>query len=306
MIPSDIKCSTPGCKSNQKNDKSESYYCLNCSKLTRTTKSFCKACKLAHHTDHVNVNFDEKNYYCKSHFQQYLKYCFNCKKNICEKCESEHQNHLFKSYKFMTPNEDELNKLKDSLKEISKKIRDLKVIVDHLIYCLNGTLRLIQDYYDIANDVIYKYEKFNKNKDKKKELLNFAILKSLHNLKNSNEKILEDIEPLINQKKRINQVQGIIYIYENKKAMYRGDGNENKDSKKDDEDDNDNDKELLEMIKKNEENERAIQAKKEEENKKEEEKKKEEERKKEEEKNKGKGKKVKRKVKNKKSIDNHN
>ena len=226
MIPSDIKCCEPNCKHNQKNDKSEFFFCLTCSKMLNTTKSYCKTCKLAHNKDHFSVNFDEKNYFCKSHFKKFIKYCFNCKKNICEQCENDHQNHEIKNYEFMAPNEGELKELKDSLKKIGDAIKNLKLVIDDLIYSLNGTLRLFQNYYDIANDIIYKYEHFNKNEDKKKELLNFTILKSLRNLKFSNKNIVEDIESLITQNNRINKATAIIYIYENKKAMYRGDEKE--------------------------------------------------------------------------------
>ena len=145
MIPSDIKCCEPNCKHNQKNDKSEFYLCLTCSKMLNTTKSYCKKCKLVHDKDHICVNFDEKNYFCKSHLKKFIKYCFNCKKNICEQCENDHQNHEIKNYSFMAPNEDEIKELKDSLKKIGHAIKNLKYVIDDLIYSLNGTLRLFQN-----------------------------------------------------------------------------------------------------------------------------------------------------------------
>ena len=152
----------------------------------------------------------------------------------------------------MAPNEDELKELKESLKIIGKEISEFKNVVDDLINSFNGTLRLFQNYYDIAKDIIYKYEHFNKNKDKEKELLNFTILKSLRNLKLSNQRIKEDIDSLINQNNRTNKAITIIYIYEYQKYLYRGDENNN--SKKDNENDNDN--EWLNMIKEKEEEER--------------------------------------------------
>ena len=123
----------------------------------------------------------------------------------------------------MAPNDDELKELKESLKIIGNTISDFKIVVTDIMYSLNSTVRLFQSYYDIANDIIYKYEHFNKNKDKEKELLNFTILKSLRNLKLSNQRIKEDIDSLINQNNRTNKAIAILYICENKKAMYRGD-----------------------------------------------------------------------------------
>ena len=126
----------------------------------------------------------------------------------------------------MAPNDDELKELKESLKIIGNTISDFKIVVTDIMYSLNSTVRLFQSYYDIANDIIYKYEHFNKNKDKEKELLNFTILKSLRNLKLSNQRIKEDIDSLINQNNRTNKAIAILYICENKKAMYRGDEKE--------------------------------------------------------------------------------
>ena len=68
----------------------------------------------------------------------------------------------------MSPNEVELQELKESLNKIDKMFSNLKISIDNIIYNLNGTLRLFQNYYEIANDIIYKYEKSIKMKIKKK------------------------------------------------------------------------------------------------------------------------------------------
>ena len=103
----------------------------------------------------------------------------------------------------MSPNEVELQEVKESLNKNDKMFSNLKISIDNIIYNLNGTLRLFQNYYEIANDIIYKYEKFNKNEDKEKEFLNFTILKTPRNLKVSNKKITEDLDSLIKQKDTI-------------------------------------------------------------------------------------------------------
>ena len=265
MIPSDIRCCVNGCNNDQENDKSDFYFCLTCSEMFGKTKSYCTKCMLTHSDKHIRVNFDRKNYYCKDHFQKFIKYCFDCKKNLCEKCQTEHSKHKVKSYSIMAPNEVELQELKDSLKKIEEMFSDLKNSIDDIIYSLNGTLRLFQNYYEIANDIIYKYEKFNKNEDKEKEFLNYAILRTLRNLKFSNINIAEDIESLIKQKDIIKRSTAIISIYKDKKDNYAG--NAKKDSEEE------KDIEWLNNIDENEKNERL----REEERKKEEEKKRKEE-----------------------------
>ena len=80
MIPSDIRCCVNGCNHDQENDKSDFYYCLTCSNMLGTTKSYCTKCISVHDEDHIKVNFEKKNYYCKDHFQKFIKYCFDCKK----------------------------------------------------------------------------------------------------------------------------------------------------------------------------------------------------------------------------------
>ena len=77
-------------------------------------------------------------------------------------------------------------------------------------------------------------------------------------MKYSNKNISKDIESLLTQNNKINTATSILYINQNRKAMYKGD--ENKDSKKDYE--NDNDKEWLNMIKENEEKEKKKKKKK--------------------------------------------
>ena len=80
MIPSDIRCCANGCNHDQENDKSDFYYCLTCSNMLGTTKSYCTKCISIHDEDHIKVNFEKKNFYCKNHFQKFIKYCFDCKK----------------------------------------------------------------------------------------------------------------------------------------------------------------------------------------------------------------------------------
>jgi hypothetical protein len=66
------------------------------------------------------INYEQKNYICEKHNENYIKYCDECKKNICIMCVKEHKNHnnniLFED---ILPNNDEI---KEYMEELRKSI----------------------------------------------------------------------------------------------------------------------------------------------------------------------------------------
>ena len=214
---SKIRCCNcdPVCNNNQQNDPLDFYLCLTCSKFLGNSKSYCNKCNSTHISSHKKVKFSNKNYYCKNHFNKFIKYCFKCKKNLCEDCVNTHEKHNIKSYETMAPNDKELNELKTSLELIKTEFETLKLVINDIIYSLNGTMRLFQNYYDIAANIIGKYELFNK------DFKNFTILESLSNLKNSNFEIMKELEFIKNQKDIRDKAISIINIYKNKKDNYK-------------------------------------------------------------------------------------
>jgi len=79
----------------------------------------------------------------------------------------------------MISNKD-MDMINDSLKIMEKNIRDLNTIIEDIKYRLDGTLRIFKRYLYIAKEIIGKYKLFNQ------DLKNNRILKSLWNLKSSN------------------------------------------------------------------------------------------------------------------------
>ena len=146
---------------------------------------------------HIRIKFDYKNYYCKKHFNKFLKYDFKCKQNLCEECVKEHAGHDIKNYDSMAPTNEELAHLKNSLEKMEKNITTLKLVIEDITYNLNGTMRIFQSYCDITKSIIEKYEMFNKGT---KKYINFTMLKTLRNLKFSNEQIMEDLISIIKEK----------------------------------------------------------------------------------------------------------
>ena len=243
--PEKIRCAgNNDCKKNAKMD-SKFFLCLTCSKMQDKTRSICSECIEKHKieykdSNHFIINYEDKNYYCKNHCKKMENYCFQCKKNLCNGCVEEHlkdkekKEHKIKNIDLLIPDEKELKQLYDSLKEIKKNINDLKVVIDKIIYTLNGAMRIYENYYRIASHIITKYETFNRDANSFK---NFTIFKSLRNLKFSNNQILEDLKSIINEKNDIDKAMTLIGIYSDKKRKYNLDEKIGNDLNKEDDGD---------------------------------------------------------------------
>ena len=67
--------------------------------------------------------------------------------------------------------------IKDSLKNIKNSLINLEHVVENIRAYLEGSINIIKKYSVITENIIYKYEKYNK------DLKNHRILKSVINLK---------------------------------------------------------------------------------------------------------------------------
>ena len=229
------------CKLNAKNDI-EFHMCLTCSKTAKRTKSYCSNC-IKHHRDknHVITKYEDNNYYCRPHIKKMEKYCFQCKKNLCEDCAKEHEEnsekyagHQIKDINSLIPLQREITELKDSLSKISSLMESLQIVINDLIYTLNGAMRIYTNYYKSASHIIEKYESFNKGEDSFK---NFTIFKCLYNLKLSNVQILEDLKEIIKENNNFDKAKYLIGIYTNKKKEYDSSDKRGKDLNKEDDKD---------------------------------------------------------------------
>ena len=64
------------CKQNNKGNayKNRFYKCYTCK------KNICILCKSIHDTNHIIINYDDRNYFCRKHNDSFIKYCKACKK----------------------------------------------------------------------------------------------------------------------------------------------------------------------------------------------------------------------------------
>jgi hypothetical protein len=211
---SKIICGDNKCGVNQKDCPSDFYKCLKCTQLVNRPRYLCDKCNAKHDGRHKRIKYDEKNYYCEEHFEPFTSYCLNCKKDLCNKCQKDqaHTEHNIKPYKSMNP---EINKIKTNLGKIKDKINDLQCIIDNMKDLLDGTMKILEQYCEIEQDIIEKYELYNE------KLKNYRVLKSLNNLNVSNKKIMDDLIKIINEKDLQKQINILIDIYEGDRKNYK-------------------------------------------------------------------------------------
>ena len=125
---SEIKCDK--CKEKNKGNthNNEFYRCLDCK------MNLCPSCKSLHDKNHNNINYENKNYFCEIHNEQYIEYCNNCKKNICKFCHNEHKKHIITYYDLILP---EINILNEKISEIKESIDKFNDFINNLIRKLN-------------------------------------------------------------------------------------------------------------------------------------------------------------------------
>ena len=212
---SEIMCSEKGCRNNVEIYPADFYKCYDCTKIQDRRKYYCNKCINQHtksYKDHKIIKYDEKNYYCEEHFKKFIKYCDNCNKDLCEDCEGNHKdNHNIITYESM---EEKTKNIRDSINKIKNYIRDLEFVVKDIKRSLEISVNAFKKYCIIADDILNKYKTYNRY------LKNHRVLQSVINLNDSNEKVMEDINSIINKKHDI-IIEQAEYIIKIGQKIYR-------------------------------------------------------------------------------------
>ena len=106
------------CYKNNNNINEELFICNECN------INLCSLCKYKHDKNHNIINYNDKNYICKKHNDRFIKYCKECKENICFNCINEHKYHNIIELSNITPNKDELLKQMKNMNEIINKFKN--------------------------------------------------------------------------------------------------------------------------------------------------------------------------------------
>ena len=79
--------------------------------------NLCPLCKSIHNKKHSTINYDYKNYICNRHNENFIKYCDDCKIDLCLSCINSHKNHKLISYE---DNLVDIKELKNKMNRLEK------------------------------------------------------------------------------------------------------------------------------------------------------------------------------------------
>jgi len=183
------------CYKNNINTNEELYKCIECN------INLCQLCKYKHNKKHNIINYNDKYYICKKHNDSYIKYCKECKENLCSKCINEHNNHSIIELLNIIPNKEELLREMKNMREIINKFKNS---IEEIKNIMNKVLNNIEIYYKIFHNIINNYN--NKNR-------NYENYYNLNEIKNSNNKIINELKNIVNENKINKKFKNIIDIY---------------------------------------------------------------------------------------------
>ena len=166
------------CKECGKTDNNM-HICYDCN-----NKILCEYCKKKHSIGHKIIQYEYFNVKCLIHRKKLDSYCDNCKKNLCQSCESEYSSHHI--IKFID--------LKNQIDlGIQHKITDFKNEIDDIIVKLNKIKENIDYYLNLILDINdgVKYNKYLKN---------YYIFKNIEAINFYNKEIIKDIDEVKKRK----------------------------------------------------------------------------------------------------------
>ena len=202
---SKIKCDICKINNKEKSFNKQFYICLKC-KL-----NLCSLCKDIHDKSHYIIDYNNKNYICPQHGDNYSSFCQTCNKNLCIECESCHSNHNIIYFGKILPNKDNLNSILNELKNNIEKFKsDVANIIDRMNYVKNN----VDNYYKLVKD-IYDSLKIQKK--------NNEILFNIININNVD--FMKDIKSIIDDNNIINKLLKVNSIYDKMKNISTNNSN---------------------------------------------------------------------------------
>ena len=117
--------------------------------------NLCPLCKLSHeknNKNHMILDFDLKNYFCKEHQERYIYYCEKCKEDFCDACNYHNIHKISFLYEFTKNINNEMNDIRIKLEDLKKEkannsINILTQVIDNLekYYNTSKNLTLIKE-----------------------------------------------------------------------------------------------------------------------------------------------------------------
>ena len=200
------------CNNNRNETYNNEFYLCTCG------VKLCPICKRSHEKNYVknsnmikNQNsdyirhkiyrYDEKNYRCNIHTDQYISYCKRCNENICILCQTEkHKDHESLLLSEIMPKEEDIFIL----------INDIKTKVDKVkndIQKIEEIFKQIKVFIEKTSEIILKMLK-NYSVDNR----NYHIIENIYAIKKSD--FMNDINQLYKEKSFNNKLNYLSNIYD--------------------------------------------------------------------------------------------
>ena len=138
-------------------------------------KFFCKECKVHHINEfddnkdmHNMIDFTKKDYYCccSKKNKNYIGFCIDCKKNICQICIENHKDHNKKNFSELNILDTKQKKsIKEKIAEQTKKIAKISKILDDWLERAKNSINIYKkqlDLYNKLNSIMINQYSLNK------------------------------------------------------------------------------------------------------------------------------------------------
>jgi len=182
------------CKKNRADIYKNKFYICSLCKI-----NLCPTCIINHDHKEGIIDYEQKDYICKEHNDNYNSFCKSCKINICMYCENQHQNHEIIYFGKIFP---DINKIKNKLNKLRNLIDNFNLNAKQIIDIYNNCSDNLEIYYTIYNNIIKKF-------DLKKR--NYEIIYNLNTI-NEDDEIFNDLLSIINDKNLLSKFSKIINL----------------------------------------------------------------------------------------------
>jgi hypothetical protein len=174
-----IKCNKCN-KSKSETFGNKLFICFSCN------NNICPLCKTVHDKSHYVIDYDQKDFICRTHYDPYVYYCNDCNNDICTLCENEHNKHKLITYGSIMPNIDEAKK---EVKDLNKIISELKNNFKDITK--NNFVENLENFAKIYNERIINFDIRKRN---------YCALQNLNVIKNYNKNLIKNISEIIKDK----------------------------------------------------------------------------------------------------------
>ena len=116
--------------------------------------NLCPFCRNSHNKSHYIIDYEQKNFICRSHYNLYISYCNECKKDICTLCQKNHIGHNLIDYGNILPNIDKF----EIINQTKEKIIEYNNYIKEIISKLNSFTDQLDLYYNIYANIINNFD----------------------------------------------------------------------------------------------------------------------------------------------------